>query len=508
MHKAIYGRGLTVRGGAMLTGLLLTVRLAGGATMLWVENPQVGRLVGPVFEQALVNILTINTELADTNVCRRIGLEQAQPGTVLRAGGGDTPASLRDNALSCWFAVSLLAPGTAHNTLWAACARGPDGRLRLDRALPWWEWAAWLPAAWNHYAITGDRGFLTNAYDVAFSTLAELRESHFDAATGLFRGPGVLQTGLSGYPVPPAAGTDGEADVRDAPAALAILPLSGNCLAVLASRAAEQLAVSAGRTNEAAGFATATAALRGAVNRALWEPERGTYAYFLATEGATAGRTAPQQETAGLALALLSGVADAAQARGVLGRAQPLRMGMPLVAPGFERFGVEQPGRYNLMVWPAAQGLWGWAAARSGDAAVFAAEMLRLATLVNASQGTFMECYNGVNGRPEGGWQGGQECMAQPHQLLGAASFVRLALGGLFGVEFVPAGLRFAPVLPEGWRSAELKELMYRGMSLDIELTGVGSRVTGVQLDGKPQASAFIPGTLTGSHALRIVLQP
>jgi hypothetical protein len=41
---------------------------------------------------------------------------------------------------------------------------------------------------------------------------------------------------------------------------------------------------------------------------------------------------------------------------------------------------------------------------------------------------------------------------------------------------------------------------------LDIEMTGFGNKIETITLDGKPLADAAVPATLTGRHAVRIVL--
>jgi cellobiose phosphorylase len=75
---------------------------------------------------------------------------------------------------------------------------------------------------------------------------------------------------------------------------------------------------------------------------------------------------------------------------------------------------------------------------------------------------------------------------------------------GLFGMNFEPSGIIFKPLLPGRWGSVRVTELQYRNMTLDIRLSGAGTRITNVRLDGAAVEKAYVPSNLKGQHIIEI----
>lgn len=68
--------------------------------------------------------------------------------------------------------------------------------------------------------------------------------------------------------------------------------------------------------------------------------------------------------------------------------------------------------------------------------------------------------------------------------------------------------LVFRPFVPQAFKGArQLTNFKYRGAVLNIEMTGYGNEIQEITLDGQPLAGAAVPASLTGAHALRIVLR-
>ena len=152
-------------------------------------------------------------------------------------------------------------------------------------------------------------------------------------------------------------------------------------------------------------------------------------------------------------------------------------------------------------------GLWAHAAATTGATQTMADEITGVAALALGSH-DFSEIYNARTGEAEGGWQGGHWGIAE-HQTWSATSFLRAVYLGVFGLQFERDGLRFAPHLPEAWSGITLAGLPYRAGALDLTLTGRGSRVTGILLDGRRGNSTFFPAAdLAGKHRIEILLAP
>ncbi|WP_329459783.1 MGH1-like glycoside hydrolase domain-containing protein [Streptomyces sp. NBC_01497] len=474
----------------------------------------VQRKLGTLYESALTDVVGINTTYADPATYDKAGLVSYPPGTLVRAGGGypEPQRWTRDAAINAWSAVSLLGPSVGENTLWSVIDPGKtDGTPVVQQDNQWWDQVVWIVGAWNHYLVTGERGFLTTAYGVAARTLDLRTAQNFNAAAGLFQGPGYMNDGIAGYPAPPwAAGID-SSFVLDYPHTDELMVLSTNCLYYGAYQAIEGMAATLGHTSAAAGYRKAAASLRSAIDQHLWREDAGTYGYLVHGGDARAGRLDTSQEGAGLALAVLFGVADGRRTRLLLDGAHWQPRGIVNVWPHFPRFSDEHPGRHNVMVWPMVHSLFGHAAAQGGRTDLFARAVTDLAGLVQGTGNSFYELYDSVTGEADGGWQTGgsgedTHFDSQPDQAWSATGYLRLIHHGLFGLRLAADGLRFAPALPEGWGNVSLRGLAYRDMTLDIELTGAGDRIHDCVIDGRRPRTPTLSAHGTGHHTIRIAL--
>lgn len=472
------------------------------------QAPELQRTVGAAHALALENLLVLNTVRDTRQNHNRSGLFRDPPGTFLRAGGDyDTPWT-RDASINSLGAASLLCPEVAANTLWAVTER-QDGKLIVQQDNQWWDQVIWIPAIWNHYLVTGDRAVLAPAWEAATRTLAERRAKNFNEEFGLFAGPSFFNDGIAGYP-PPLGGFDTRSSfVLDHPGADRIMALSTNCVYVGAYRAAANLARELARpSGEAADLDGKADALTAAINQRLWRADARTYGYFLYGGGDQAGTLAQYQEGAGLAFAVLFGVADPARARALVAGAHRDPQGIPSIWPHFPGFTDERPGRHGDILWPLVNGLWAHAAAVVGATDVAASEIVGQAKLALDGH-DFREIYDARTGAVTGGWQNGSQWTSCKHQTWSATSYLRALYLGVFGLRFERDGLRFAPHLPDGWSGVTLADLPYRGGTLDLTLTGSGSTVASITLDGAARKDAFLPAAgLSGRRHVEIVLTP
>ncbi|MCF3964178.1 MGH1-like glycoside hydrolase domain-containing protein [Streptomyces fuscigenes] len=529
-------RGGTSRRGFLAAGAAVAgsagLVSAGGATPAAAAEPSAARRVvydlptltfdtpGPhdgleaLYESALTDVVGINTTYAVPDTYDKAHLVSYPPGTLVRAGGGypEPQRWTRDAAINAWSAVSLLGPAVGRNTLWSVVDPGAsDGAPVVQQDNQWWDQVVWIVGAWNHYLVTGDHDFLATAYGVATRTLDLRTAKNFNASTGLFRGPGYMNDGIAGYPAPPWAPGVKSSFVLDYPGTDELMVLSTNCLYHGAHQALDGMAGALGRAADAAAHRRSAASLRAAIDRHLWREDAGTYGYLLHGDDGQAGRLDTSQEGAGLALAVLFGVADARRTRLLLDRAHWQPHGIVNVWPHFPRFSDERPGRHNVMVWPMVHSLFGHAAAQGGRSDLFARALTGLAGLVQGTKGNFYELYDSVTGKPDGGWQsdgsGTQSHFdSQPDQAWSATGYLRLVHHGLFGLRPTADGPRFAPSLPRGWGRVALRGLPYRDMTLDIELSGSGGRVRECVIDGRRARTPALPAGSTGHHTVRISL--
>lgn len=474
--------------------------------------------LGAAYRAAVRNLMVVNTvpvqDSPDAASYDATGLIASPPGEFIRAGGGYDQPWTRDASVNSWNAANLLEPVAARNTLWAVVKRDQDGRLIVQQDKEWWDQVIWVTAAWQHFAVTGDRAFLRDAYETAVDTLRVDREKHFNKKYGLFEGPAFLNDGIAGYPAPPADAKESRGSfVLDYPGADGMMALSTNCLYVAAYENAARMAVVLGRpAKEAAALRERGLRLAGRIRARFWMAKAGRFGYLIPGAGSLKGKLElgslePYQEGSGEAFAVLFGVATREQAHEVLEHSKLLPYGIPDVGPSFARYRGERPGRHNAIVWPMVEGFWGDAAARAGDVAGFAKAMNGLADLAAGSGGHFYEIYNGTTGKPDGGWQVGHEWKSQPDQTWSATAYLRMVFTDLFGMRFQPDGIVFKPTLPRGWGAVSLTGVHYRNALLTIRLRGAGDVVRSFRLDRKKRETARIPAGLRGRHVVEIVLR-
>ncbi len=503
----------------ILASLAVTVGLLAATTLradsparpqlTFADSPELQATVGAAHALALENLLDQNIVRDAKQDHNRSGLFRDPPGTFIRAGGDYQTPWTRDASINSLNAASLLCPAVAANTLWAVLERR-DGKLIVQQDNQWWDQVIWIPAAWNHYLVTGDAAVLAPAYEVATQTLAVRRAKNFDEKFGLFAGPSFFNDGIAGYPPPLGGFGVKNSFVLDHSGTERIMALSTNCVYVGAYRAAANLARELGRPpGEAADFDAQADALAAAINARLWDADANTYGYFLYGSGDRTGTLEKYQEGTGLAFAILFGVADPARARALVAATHRDPQGIPSIWPHFPGYDDAHPARHGDIVWPLVNGLWAHAAATVGATDVAAREIGGVAKLALDGH-DFREIYDARTGAVTGGWQNGAEWNSCQHQTWSATSYLRALYLGVFGLRFERDGLRFAPHLPEGWSGVTLAGLPYRGGTLDLTLTGGGSTVAGMRLDGKPVPDARVPAAeMSGRHRrVEIALMP
>jgi len=78
---------------------------------------------------------------------------------------------------------------------------------------------------------------------------------------------------------------------------------------------------------------------------------------------------------------------------------------------------------------------------------------------------------------------------------------------GLFGMNFERDRLEFSPALPLEWGSVTLNGVNYRGMTLNISISGSGNKVKKFLLDGMEVSNTFVSSELTGTHDIIIEME-
>jgi glycogen debranching enzyme len=471
-------------------------QLNGGRPVLGGGHAAGAHTLPRLYAAALHNLLDLNTVPGRT---------AGEPDRYIRAGGGYSDPWTRDTAINAWGGGSVLEPDVARDTLLMVCGRAGDGRRIIAQDNQWWDQIIWVIAAWHHYLCTGDKPFLAEALQIGVDSLAILDRDRFRPSYGLYAGGAVMQDGIAGYPSPPSEPGNPSTFVLDYPEAHEIMCLSTNAVYVGALRALAGMA--AVLDGDPAAFEQKAARLSSAINEHLWIEEIGRYGYFVHGTGRLVGTLDRHEEAAGLAFALMFGIADDARRARVLAGAHREPHGVVSVWPHFrDRFSDEFPGRHNVICWPMVMGMWGDAAARVGHVGRFDETLGDLEQLFSGSDDSLFEVYNAGSGEVDGGWQLDVHWPSEPDQTWSATALLRLVHEGLFGVRYEPAGLRFAPTVPARFDGMTLTGFPYRGALLDVTVVGSGSRLDRVLLDGVEVGGddVVVPGGATGRYAVSL----
>ena len=450
------------------------------------------RTFGAAYNDSITNLTVINT-VGDP--------------AYFRAGGDYNDSWTRDGSLNPWNAGSLLDPLTAKNTLTHLIKSDPtDGQIIDQGNRQWWDMVIWIPAAWNHFEVTGDTQFLATAFTVAVNSIKYMECEHYDSACGLFKGPSFFNDGIAGYPLPYDS-NQGSSFVLDHPGTDQLMCLSVNCLYYAAYKSTALMGAQLGKSQLTLDALNSKAAdLKNQINRRFWIESSHRYGYFIHGTGPAAGTLENYQEGSGLAFAILFGVADEARATAILNNIHFEPKGLPSIWPNFSMFSDRQPGRHNCVIWPQVNSLFAKAAAQAKDYAVFSAEFERVTALFNGTPGNIREIYNCISGMPDGGWQNGSHWGAAKNQTWSATGYLSMIYNGIFGINFSPGGIILSPYLKSQWGPVSLTNLKYRDMVINLNLSGNGNHISSCKLDQVTQKESFIPATLTGVHTLDMVL--
>jgi glycogen debranching enzyme len=420
----------------------------------------------------------------------------------------------RDASINTSNGAGLLYPTEARNTLLSCVTSDADGSRRVGGQ--YWDAIVWATGAWDYYLYTGDRGFLELAADVVRNSLRYFERTEFDAGRGLFRGGGCFLDGVAGYP-DRYTNPDWHSGIDDWPAkhpnerhpvgeGFPAHTLSTNCLYYRAYVLIDDMAKELGQPVDGADSRKADA-LRNAINRHFWSPGRGTYGFLVDD----AGRD-ERQEGLGIAFAILFGVADAEQARQVLGHFHTTPHGITCLWPQYERYqtGPGAFSRHAGTIWPQVNAYWCEALARSGRHAEAWREMRVLSERVWRDS-HFAEIYHPETGEIYGGLQedtkakGIRLWRSLPRQTWCATGYVRMWLRVVFGMDFRKDGIAFRPWLPEELTHGELTGLHYRRARLSLRVEGHGA-LKRFCLDGRDLPEPVLPDTLEGDHSVTVAL--
>ena len=419
----------------------------------------------------------------------RLSLEEltqlVRPDGALSAGAKWEGVWTRDISLAVVLALAIVAPEATRTSLLAKVDSG--GRIIQDTGTGGsWPVSSdrmvWALAAWELYAVTGDRAWLRRAYDVIRrSAEADLHAVH-DPGTGLFRGESsFMDWREQSYPrwMQPA-------DIYQSQS------LSTNAVHYAAYRVLADMARALGEP-EARWDAIADG-VRAGMSTHLWQPREGWFGEY--RYGRAHLALSPRAEGLGEAIASIYGAASAEQRAALMRHAPVTAFGTPSFWPFIpgERF------YHNATVWPFVTAYWTWAAAEGGNTTAVERG------LDDATRGTALFLTNKENTVAATGHYEGT-ALNSDRQLWSVAGTLAGTYRLLLGMRLEPDRLVFRPMVPPSYGGVRtLSGLPYRGATLEVTVRGHGDSVATVTIDGRPAARAEVPATMTGSHRVEITM--
>ena len=421
-----------------------------------------------------------------------LALEEArravEPDSTFRTGKEWAGVWTRDISYSIILAQATLQPKSAMKSLLRKVS--PEGRIIQDTgtggAYPCsTDRVIWAVAAWEIYKVTGDQAWLRQVYPVIKKSLEEDAQNAYDPATGLVRGESsFLDWREETYPrwMQPV-------DIYQSE------NLGTNAVHAQANTVLSLMAAQLGEKDVAARHERTAAAIRHALNEHLWLDKAGYYGQY--RYGRVFPVVSPRAEALGEALSVLFDVADVNRAKTVVEKTPTTPFGISCIYPQIPGI----PPYHNDAVWPFVQSFWALAAAKAGNEASL---MESIAAVYRPAALFLTNKENFVAGN--GDFAGTQ--INSSNMLWSLSGSLGLVYKVLFGMHYETDRLVFRPFVPQALQGErKLLNFKYRKAVLNIEMLGYGNEIQEIKLDGQPLAGAAVPASLTGAHALRIILK-
>jgi glycogen debranching enzyme len=426
---------------------------------------------------------------------------------ILAAGGDYGGEWTRDIAINSGNGVSLLRPKVAEKSLWSVT-------INKDTiGHQYWDKIIWVIAACNHYLVTGDKEFLSQAFICSANTMNQLEKTTFDKNYGLFMGPSVFNDGIAAYPEPIYEPNNYSSGVLDHKNSYHIKCLSTNCVYYGAYLALSRMSSFLNENRDVTeGYLKKAEILKKNILKNFYNSEKNTFNYLIDQNG----KVDNSQEGLGISFAVILKIIDGEKANQLIENAVVSKFGITSITPDFPRYSKEMPGRHNNIIWPMVNGFFAKAALVAKNYKTYNHELFSLTHLaLDEDKGNynFREIFNPYSGKPDGGYQAWGEERPNYHwesckfQTWSATAYISMVINGLFGMKFNEKSLSFAPFLPEEIGSIELKDLSYRDSKLNISIKGKGNTIESFMIDGKKQTDYSISSTMQGKHSISIIIK-
>ncbi len=406
--------------------------------------------------------------------------------TTLRTGKEWAGVWTRDVSYSILLSMAYMQPEASRISLMKKVT--PDGRIIQDTGSGGaWPVSSdrmiWAAAAWEVYKVTGDRGWLDYIYPIIKRSLDDDLLTVYDKDTGLVRGEtSFIDWREQSYPKWMQT-----VDIYRS------LSLSTSVVHAHAWDVLMEIAKIKGDSKMAATARSRAIGLRQAINRELWMPQKGYYAMYL--YGRDNLITNPRAETLGESLAIMWNVADSVRAREITENNPTTPFGPAIFYPQI----ADMPSYHNNALWPWVGAWWGLANAKAGNAQ---GVMESFGALFRPAA---LFCTNKENFRLDNGDIATE--LNSSNMLWCLAGNIALTHRILFGLHFDLDGLHIEPFVPEALGDTRtLRNFPYRNATLDITVSGFGSRIKSFKVNGKEQKLSVISPKAKGHLTVEVTM--
>jgi hypothetical protein len=409
-------------------------------------------------------------------------VKDIRPDSTFMAGAKWNGVWTRDISYSIALSLALLEPEIAKNSLLKKVKNkriiqdtgtGGSWPISTDRT-------TWALAAWEIYNFTGDRKWLSQAYEIINNSVCDDQMVAFDKTTGLMYGESsFLDWREQSYPK-----WMGPVDIYESKS------LGTNAVHYQTRMILSEMAGILGLSGEEhKAFARQ---IKTGINKYLWLNDEGYYAQFL--YGKNSGTPSPRSEALGEALCVLYGIADSAQEERIVSGTPVTAFGIPCIFPQIRDI---QP-YHNNAVWPFVEAFWTLASAKAGN------ETSVVEGLASIYRQAALFLTNKENMVAETGDFKGT-AINSDRQLWSVAGNLAMVFKLFFGMDLQPDGILFQPFVPKTCNGERtLTGMHYRNMVIDIKVTGYGRDIRSFSMDGNKSTHPFLPAGLSGHHTIVI----
>jgi hypothetical protein len=341
----------------------------------------------------------------------------------------------------------------------------------------------WAVAAWEVYKVTGDKDWLRYAYEVIKNSIDDDLQNIHDPETGMVKGESsFLDWREQTYPtwMQPA-------DIYESEC------LGTNAVHFEANIVLAEMSAALGFKDDVEKYNDVAAKIKTGVNQYLWQNDKGYFGQYL--YGRNFKILSPKSEALGEALSVFFDVADKEKQEKVISNTPVTPFGITCIYPQIP----DIPPYHNNAVWPFVESYWALASAKAGNEE----SVVRAISSVYRPAALFLT--NKENFVAENGDYAGTQINSS-NMLWSLSGSISLVYKVLFGMQFNPDNLSFAPFVPKVFNGTRtLNNFKYRNAVLNIEMDGFGNSIKSFSIDGK-ESEHLVSSTLHGNHQIKIVL--